>query len=396
MNMKKKKNNLKPQANDAAANLIRSKLDNAYASEPDVKKEAEEIKALGAHSKHQLHMKKLLSSGRSYLDIQAAWHSYYLALPDEEKHQVWREFYSQQNRQTDLPTPNEYNHALKNNHFIAGGHGDELSRSIKLEANPNNNNSDLHKLKRNLKNKISADGKLTARHHLKSLLFGLSLAGAFALISGFVLFNQIFVGPFIRPSVKSSSTPIISINSDVNVSPEPKIIIPKLNVEAPIITDVADRQESTVQNALQKGVVLFPDTGKPGELGNQVIFGHSSNNLFNRGDYKYVFVLLNKMESGDIIYVNYLSKQYTYRVITKKIIKPSEVGVLTEQPVPALITLITCDPPGSNVNRLVVQAEQINPKPETNKPSTASNSSQPTTLAGSPESFFRRILNIIF
>jgi len=394
--MKKKKTNLKPEVNDAAANLIRTKLDNAYAQEPSAKQEAEEIKALGAHSKHQIYMKKLLASGKSYLDIQAAWHSYYLSLTDEEKHQVWREFYSHQNRQSDLYEKNSYHNAPGDNNFISGGETNETLRSIKLGASHNLDKSDLHKLKRKLTNKISADGKLTPKHHLKSLLFGLSLAGGFALLSGFVLFNQIFIGPFIRPSVKSSSTPIISLNSDVNVSPEPKIIIPKLNIEAPIITDVADRQESTIQNALQKGVVLFPETGKPGELGNQVIFGHSSNNLFNRGDYKYVFVLLNKMENGDIIYVNYLSKQYTYRVITKKIIKPSEVGVITEQPVPALITLITCDPPGSNVNRLVVQAEQINPKPETNKPSTASSSAQPTTLVGSPESLFRRILNAIF
>ena len=180
------------------------------------------------------------------------------------------------------------------------------------------------------------------------------------------------------------------------VSPETKIIIPKLNVEAPIVTDVVDNQESTIQKALQNGVVLYPNTGKPGELGNQAVFGHSSNNLFNRGDYKYVFVLLSKMENGDIIYINYLSKQYTYRVINKKIIKPTEVSILSEQPVPSLITLITCDPPGANVNRLVVQAEQISPKPETNKLSSAQQTNQPTTLAGSPESLFKRLLTALF
>ena len=379
----KKKKQLIEHTNDSnpAANLIRSKLDNAYSNEPDVAAEEKEITNTGAHSKHQEFMKKLLASGKSYLDIQAAWHSYYLSLPDSEKHDVWREFYSLQNRQTTMvsqinPSANTVNK------FISGG---EII----------NNDQKVSEIKRNIKNKISADGKLTIKHHLKSLVFGLSMAGIFALMTAFTLFNQLFIGPFVTPSLNASATPIINVSSDVTVSPDTKIIIPKLNVEAPIVTDATGNDEPAIQKALQRGVVLYPNTGKPGEKGNQVIFGHSSNNLFNKGDYKYVFVLLGKLDNGDIIYINYQSKQYTYKVINKKIVKPSDVGVLAEQPAPSIITLITCDPPGANVNRLVVQAEQINPKPENNKPSTAQTSNQPKTLAGSPESLFKRIIDWI-
>lgn len=381
--------------NDSATNLIRSKLDKLYSSEPDINDEKKEIIDTGVHSKHQRFIQSLLSSGKSQPDIQAAWHNYYISLPDSEKHEVWQEFYSLQNshHQTiepmalpDFKTTSHNTHNLKNSH---------LHYAVKARKPSQRKVSEI---KNTIANKISADGKLTTKHHIKSLLFGIAVSLGFASIMGFTLFNQLLIAPFISPSINASASPII-IPSDgqLNVSPEPKIIIPKLNVEAPIVTDAPDNQEENIQKALERGVVLYPNTGQPGELGNQVFFGHSSNNLFNRGDYKYVFVLLGKLDTGDVIYVNFNSKQYTYRVIDKRIVKPTQVEVLAEQPVPSLITLITCDPPGSNVNRLVIQAEQINPKVEENKPSTANQAEQPQpVLAGSPESLLRRIWNSIF
>lgn len=397
MYMKRKKfPNTKQFANDVAANLIRTKVDSAYSNEPDAFSEKRILENTGAHSKHQIYMQKLLNSGKSYLDIQAAWHSYYLNLPDDEKHEVWREFYSLQNskqhtvKSEDLQTQDSvtiYDASQSNDPKQANIISDH-SKNLKL----------ARIIKKKITDKISADGRLNAKHHLKSLLFGVGLTALFALITAFTLFNQLFIGPFITPSVNATATPvIIPSGGDITVPPETKLIIPKLNVEAPIVTDAPSNDEATIQKALERGVVLYPNTGKPGELGNQSIFGHSSNNLFNRGDYKYVFVLLSKLEKDDIVYINYESKQYTYKVINKKIIKPTEVGVLSEQPVPALITLITCDPPGANVNRLVIQAEQINPKPDTNKPSTAnSNAQNPPVLAGSPESLWRRLLDTLF
>lgn len=392
----KKKNHIKnfKEVNDPAANIIRIKLDNAYSNEPSIKEESTEITNTGVHSKHQAYIKKLLASGKSYLDIQADWHSYYLNLPDNEKHDVWREFYTLQNAKVH-PNSTEKNTITPKITIYGGKESFHDDKPLKLISNKTEAQKNL---KNKILKKINADGKLTYKHHLKSVLFGLGLASCFALLTGFTLFNQLFIAPFVTPSINASSTPIIIPGGvTVNVSPEPKLIIPKLNVEAPIVTDVEDNQEATIQKALEKGVVLYPNTGFPGELGNQVIFGHSSNNLFNKGSYKYIFALLGKMEKDDIIYLNFESKQYTYKVINKKIIKPTEVSVLSEQPVPALITLITCDPPGANVNRLVIQAEQISPKPDQNKPSTAKTDTQaPAVLAGSPESLWKRFINSIF
>jgi uncharacterized Rmd1/YagE family protein len=39
-------------------------------------------------------MYDLSHSGKSLAEIQTAWHQYYVNLPNDEKHQVWQEFYA--------------------------------------------------------------------------------------------------------------------------------------------------------------------------------------------------------------------------------------------------------------------------------------------------------------
>ena len=69
-------------------------------------------------------------------------------------------------------------------------------------------------------------------------------------------------------------------------------------------------------------------------------------------------------------------KRYVYRVFDKKIVKPTEVGVLGNAGRPSTFTLITCDPPGTTLNRLVVVGEQISPDPATNIAGTTPESVQ--------------------
>ena len=52
-----------------------------------------------------------------------------------------------------------------------------------------------------------------------------------------------------------------------------------------------------------------------------------------------------------------------YKVtVAKKVVPPTDVSALTPTDVPT-VTLFTCDPPGTNINRLIVQAVQIDPDP---------------------------------
>ena len=216
--------------------------------------------------------------------------------------------------------------------------------------------------------------KVKSSSHFKPLLAAFSVGGAFLLIN----YNQVLVGAlkqYVSPGSVVTTPVIVEPNTLANVGPEPKIIIPKIGVDAPVVYDESKVDESSYQKALERGVVRLGTTANPGTKGNVVIGGHSSNNVFNAGKYKYVFVNLRRMENGDIFYLNYGAKRYTYKVTLKKVITPTDVSALAQTSIPT-VTLFTCDPPGTNVNRLIIQAEQIDPSPSSAKV----NSNQPTKV----------------
>jgi sortase (surface protein transpeptidase) len=58
--------------------------------------------------------------------------------------------------------------------------------------------------------------------------------------------------------------------------------------------------------------------------------------------------------------------RYTYKIYDKKVVSPDDVSVLGPAAKTNSVTLITCDPPGTSVNRLIIVAEQISPDPAGN------------------------------
>jgi len=137
-------------------------------------------------------------------------------------------------------------------------------------------------------------------------------------------------------------------------------------VEVPIVFGAKNDQKSQL-DAMVKGVSHFTVKGAdsvPGQVGNTVLSGHSSNDLFDSGDYKFIFAQLERMDKGDTVYVNYKGTRYTYAVTKKEVVRPADVQKLiypTDKPV---LTLITCVPLGTANNRLLVTAEQISPNPD--------------------------------
>ncbi len=148
--------------------------------------------------------------------------------------------------------------------------------------------------------------------------------------------------------------------------PDKRIIIPRIGQNVPIVqvpTDTLLRKdwkalESQIQDALRHGVVHFPGTAYPGSPGNVVITGHSSYFPWDPGRFKDVFALLHQVDLGDQIVVYNDQKKYTYQVYDKKVVKPSEVEVLT-QAGESRLTLITCTPVGTDLNRLIILARPI-------------------------------------
>ncbi len=138
------------------------------------------------------------------------------------------------------------------------------------------------------------------------------------------------------------------------VNYDPEIIIPKIGVRAPVIYD-ADLE--TIIEKLRSGVVRYEGTADPGQVGNVVIFGHSSDLPWSTGQYKTIFALLDKLTVGDEMILPVGPNRYVYKVSQLKIVKSSDLTVLSRTPTP-ILTLVTCYPIGTTLNRLVVIANQ--------------------------------------
>lgn len=379
----------------AAADLIRKKIEAAYAQEPSATHESYDLGSLtvpSKKSKHQKYIYKLTNSGKSLAEIQEAWHDYYQGLPDEQKHEVWQEFYTA--------------HAKASKHTVhdAGraGTGQPLDdkppkRIVAASQRPLPPRNSTQKAVRDLRDyaasKVNRVREVKPPHHVQSLLFGLGVGCLVLLLFMFSFFNERFIAPFIQPSRNITNTPIIT--EGLAVGGEPEVLIPKINVEIPVVYGVDSIDEKDIQTALENGVVHYANTAKPGENGNVVVVGHSSNNIFNKGKYKFAFVLLSRLEAGDTFYLQKDGKRYTYQIYKKAIVSPSDVSVLSQTERPATATLITCDPPGSTANRLIVVGEQISPDPNSNLASSADTSLATKTaiIPGNAPSLWSRFVN---
>lgn len=392
--------------NNPAADLIRQKLNALYAQEPDVVEEAVETATLPKkHSKHQQFMHELSVSGKPLAVIQTEWHNYYTRLNDEGKHQVWQEFYAANEQQSSYfkaqpqpaqtPEPAKPEVIAANPEPAAATIASTTRSAAQIRATGMRSVADL---KKQITSKVRVRGKLSKKQHLQSLGFGLSMGAVVIIILLFGFFNERFIAPFITPSRNVSATPLILDPNNATVDASPQVIIPKINVQAPVVYDVPTIDEKDVESGLERGIVHYVTTSNPGEQGNSVFFGHSSSNILNRGKYKFAFVLLSWLNEGDTFYLQKDGVRYVYKVFEKKIVPPSDVSVLNAvDGHNATATLITCDPPGTNVNRLVVIGDQISPDAGGNTASTAlKTDAKPAKLAGNSESLWHRIVHAIF
>lgn len=121
-----------------------------------------------------------------------------------------------------------------------------------------------------------------------------------------------------------------------------RIVIPKINVDAPIINGVTWED-------LKKGVGHLPGSANPGERGNLYLAAH--NDIFGE-----IFRYLEKMEIGDEYFIYTGEQKFRYVVKEKRIIAPTDVEVMlpTTEPV---ATLQTCYPYLVDTHRIVVIGE---------------------------------------
>jgi sortase A len=377
-----------------AANLIREKLRAIYGDAPKADQELAELKNdHHRHSKHQNFILELQNSGKSLVKIQTEWHNYYVSLPDSEKNQVWQEFYS----------ANKKTHAISKHlqpHYIAAPENLDsdkpqvISQQFTKSEAESAEKKTAAEIKKELIGKVQSRSKSRWFQRFHSLIFGLAVGFCVILIFLFSFFNDRFLAPFITPSRNVGAQSLIT-DPNGAVSQDPLIIIPKINVEIPVIYTVPTIDENQIENNLENGVVHYPTTALPGQNGNGAIFGHSSNNILNPGKYKFAFVLLHDLQIGDTFTLDYQGKAYVYEIFQRQIVSPNDVSVLNNIPGhQATFTLITCDPPGTSINRLVVVGDQISPNVSTNTAGPDQNhESKPASLPSNAPSLWSRLIN---
>ncbi len=147
--------------------------------------------------------------------------------------------------------------------------------------------------------------------------------------------------------------------SIIPVSTEYGIVIEKINANARIVAGVNPAKEKEYVKALSLGVAEALGSTPPGEPGNLYLFSHSTDAPWNIVRLNAVFYLLKELEAGDRVIVFYKNRRFDYVVFDKSIVSPNDVSYLTNRYDTPILTLQTCDPPGTLLNRLVVRAKLV-------------------------------------
>lgn len=251
----------------------------------------------------------------------------------------------------------------------------------------------LNELRKNLRGRIrsSAQKARSSRHFIP-----IAAALCVVLVFLFLQYNRnIFatVNAYVSPGNIDPANIIVDPTTELKVSADPRLIIPKINIDVPVVWDTQPDHNSQMA-AMEKGVAWFGIPGansKPGQVGNTVLSGHSSNDLLDQGNYKFIFAQLDRLADGDTIYVNYQGTRYTYTITKKEVVLPTNVKALIYDTDKPILTLITCTPIGTAEKRLLVTAEQISPNPNEAKAAPENSSAESAAMPGNSPTFVERL-----
>ncbi len=336
--------------------MLRSKIDALYEQKVSPDSQAGQSQPVQNSTYDRVHRPHPQPQAEQWKAYHSAWQDYY--------QKYYAAYYAHQSdtqkttasgrSSTAAPESHGYFAANTTQHAPNHSDTDDLSKD---EA--------LFELRQKLLGKVRSRAKKIrrSRHFLP-------IAAALVVVMVFVFlqYNRVIVASvnaYVSPGSINPQNIVIDPTADNIVSPEPRLVIPKINVDVPVLYDISPDHNSQM-SAMQKGVAHFAIPGAnshPGEIGNTVLSGHSSNDLFDVGDYKFIFAQLEKLKKGDTIYANYGGKRYTYVVTKTEVVKPTNVAALIYPTKKPVMTLITCTPLGTALNRLLVTAEQVSPDP---------------------------------
>ena len=366
-----------------ATDLMRTQIDQIYEDEQPNEQAAAEPVNEPENPYEQTHSDQAdIQAEEQNAAIQAHWQKY---------HSAWQQYYQ-------MYYERYYQAQIQQRQVIENAAAEVAEEPSKAPKKPEvlTEEQAVTELRSQLLAKVRTQSKKIrkSRHFMPAVV-----AAFVGLCFIFLQYNQIIVAnvmAYTSPAATDSINNYIDPSTDVSVGPEPLLKIPKIGVEAPVVYDVQSLDETIIEQKLKNGVVHYPVQGAsavPGEVGNTVILGHSANDVFTEGNYKFIFLRLDMLEKGDTFYLNYQSKRYTYVVTDKKTIRPDQLNELVLNNGKPMATLVTCTPVGTSRDRLLVIGEQVAPDP-----AKASASAQPTTsttstqqIGGGTKSFFERL-----
>lgn len=192
-------------------------------------------------------------------------------------------------------------------------------------------------------------------------IFAVAFLGSILTLAKFDLLPETPLAPA-ASTVTLVASPLVATDANALASRTEaefptSITIPAIklvaNISNPDTTDI-----SALDKLLLKGAVRYPTSASLGEVGNVVLFGHSSYlPVVGNQAYK-TFNGIQKLVVGDAITVYSLDRAYTYQV--SKVSKESaNDGAIPLSVVGRVLTLSTCDSFGAKTDRFVVVADFV-------------------------------------
>ena len=134
------------------------------------------------------------------------------------------------------------------------------------------------------------------------------------------------------------------------------LVIPKIGVNKKLVANVDLYETERLLNSLDGSLVHMAGSAVPSRFGSVVVMGHSPSQLINSGHLNPDFYLLNKLETGDLVYLFYDGVEFLYKVSSVEFKSPTYFDFFESNRNKKLI-LVSGWPPGTSLRLLVVEAE---------------------------------------
>lgn len=154
---------------------------------------------------------------------------------------------------------------------------------------------------------------------------------------------------------------------DFNILPPTnRIVISKIGLDVPLVDskykDEVDFTQWNFADELENGVVKYPTTPEPWYEWNTLIFGHTSQERWQKNPYGTVFSKIPNLNSWDVISIIWKWKLYEYKVVEKTVVTPSNVNKQYQKyqnQWKDYITIMGCYPLWRTDKRMMITAIRI-------------------------------------